>query len=628
MLVGYGDFMNPTTCPIGLKYDYSPMTANTDPYSAEMWANGDRGTKFTLDIGVDGTKVDWLNGSSEILCSHAEWPAIDIDGDYTLQFTVKRDFNAYSGYLFMGLVDGSATVTYGIRQYYQWSNSNVRTVFLGGPGHTVDITVSIPEATEFTTIWKKVSNVVSCYVNEALVGSTAYDSGNHAITTDHRPWVRLFGGKDGGLVDHLTIRDIYVVSLSQSTDCLGESEPGSGYDHTYTLETSRKNRVFFTYAENKAGFENSPESYAESNARFEGRGEMTVPEPTRVFQTNRGRFGSGEHGTEAELMGIAAPWSYRCDRPFEIGYFLSYLLGHSDRVINNSTPYIHELKCLGVDSLELPTFGFQLGDGVSNIVYSGAIVNECTIKFPFGETNGRIDATFSGFANSHYINVVDFARLPEGTISIADESISTDPILNVKGCRVWLADSLETSFGITSVDTAGEDLDINLVELTALVNSITLTISNGIRLEDRLKATARGLLNDWVRGKREIQCELNMRRDSVIVNWGQIADAETPKALEVEWLGPNIYGTEERCAFNFFIPKFQTLSAQQDMGTPVSENILTEIFMDSTGNPLLAYFKNEKSVGFNDARLITDVFKFGSGSFVFADGTYTYAIET
>lgn len=369
------------------------------------------------------------------------------------------------------------------------------------------------------------------------------------------------------------------------------------------LENRKASRVWFTYKETKTGNENSPNLYAVNGAKFEGRGMMDLPEATRQFESDKNKLGSGEHGTSTTLMTIGTPFSYKSvENPYEFAYFLAYLLGKADSVSGGAIPYTHELKHLAVGNLELPTFGFQYGTGSANRKFAGAVVNDCSVTFPFRGGNGKLDATFNGWTNGHYLSSGALTQLATGSFNAGIETVTNDPIINCKSCRVWIGDALETvGFGASSVGFAAEDLGTNLVELTPLMNNLTFTINNGMSLEEKIRAGGSGIVNDWNRGVRSLTLELNLRKDDSTLNWQTLADGSKTlnKAIEIDWAGPVIYGGAVQWGFNLFFPKVHITQAPEDGETPINVAVSTEVFQDTEGNAFYAYFRNGVQYGFN-----------------------------
>ena len=83
---------------------------------------------------------------------------------------------------------------------------------------------------------------------------------------------------------------------------------------------------------------------------------MTFPSTEPQIEMDKGKLGSGEHGTKGEIQAIWAPWSYTCDRLSEIAYFMSYFQGKSYAVSTSGSLERHELFHLAVDQRTLPSF--------------------------------------------------------------------------------------------------------------------------------------------------------------------------------------------------------------------------------------------------------------------------------
>ena len=359
------------------------------------------------------------------------------------------------------------------------------------------------------------------------------------------------------------------------------------------LTNRKSSRVWFTAAETRTGNENSPDQYASATGRFEGRGVMTFPTPSRQIESDKNKLGSGEHGKAAQLMTIATPWSYKTNRPEEIGYLLAYFMGSPDVFSGHR----HTLYHLGVDDLELPSFGFQYFDGVANKTFAGAVVNEFNFSFPFQGGNGQIEATFSGWCNAHYVAAGVITQLANGSLAAGPVNTFLEPIVNVKSCSVWLADALEPNFSSPSIEQQEEDLGANLIDITALINSATITGNNGMSMEDKIRAGGWGIINDFTRGVRAFTCELNVRKDESIINWDTLATARTQKSIELEWNGP-VIATTESYLMDLFFPVVEVNNVVEDDNTPIGQAVTTEIFQDSSARAMIASIQSSSQTAF------------------------------
>lgn len=369
------------------------------------------------------------------------------------------------------------------------------------------------------------------------------------------------------------------------------------------LKNRKEDCLFMSYAEAKTGNENAPQTYVETTARFESRALMTLPEPTRMYEDDSGKLGTGQLGRSGELMAIGTPFSVSSvERLSEFAYWLSFVTGKADHVNTiEAGVYSHMLDMLAVGSLELPTLTFEYGNKTANLVHAGNVVNDCSITIPFNSGNGKIDASFNGWGNHHYSSTGVLTKMTDGTMSSAAETISSEPLINGKCCSVWIADAMEDSFGQTSVDFTGEDLGSNLVNLTEYINSITITINNGMSLEAALRGGGCGIVNDWTRNIPAITLEINLRKDAAEADFRSIALANSQHALEILFTGPVIGETTKRYAMDLFFPVIEIRGTTEDDGTPTSHTIATKVFEDSSGYAFRAFFQTAIDEGYNAA---------------------------
>jgi hypothetical protein len=292
-------------------------------------------------------------------------------------------------------------------------------------------------------------------------------------------------------------------------------------------------------------------------------------------------------------MTIATPWSYKTNRPTEIGYLLAYFMGSPSVLLGHRNTLYH----LGDTALELPSFGFQYFDGVANKVFAGAVVNEFNFSFPFQGGNGQIEATFTGWANAHYILDGVITPLANGSMASGPVDTFAEPIVNVKSCSVWLADALEPNFSSPSIAQQSEVLGANLINITTLINSATITGNNGMSMEDKIRAGGWGIINDFTRGVRALTCELNVRKDESIIDWNAMATARTQRSIELEWNGP-VIATTESYLLDLFLPVVEVNNVVEDDNTPIGQAVTTEIFQDASARAFIASVQSSDQTAF------------------------------
>ena len=352
--------------------------------------------------------------------------------------------------------------------------------------------------------------------------------------------------------------------------------------------------AFFTYRE-------ATPFTADADEFFEGRGRMMIPEPEYQVESDYNKLGSGEHGRKNEIQAVWTPWSYTCDRMSEIMYFLSYFQGNTSENPGNvtGTAYSHRYKHLPVADRTMPTFGFQIGPAANLTVVSGCMVNEFSIAFANGG-NGVVEATFSGFGNRHQVTDGSIAALSAGTMSTGEIDFSAEPLLNYKCLNFWMGDSY-TDPGKSSVDYEGVDLGATVTNLTTLLNSITIGGSNGMSAADMARASGCGVINDRTRGDRRYTLEFSLRKDDAILNTDTLRLADTQKAYELQFFGPDIEASTPY-AIDWFFPVAQILQAPEDDASPVSKAYTTEVFEDTNGDSMIVYAQSAVSVAYNSTK--------------------------
>jgi hypothetical protein len=364
------------------------------------------------------------------------------------------------------------------------------------------------------------------------------------------------------------------------------------------LHNRKADRLFVSAAETKTGNESAPQTYKETSALLEMNVNMTKPSATPMIEVDRGKLGTGQHGTKGELQSIHTPFSISgVERLSDILYLLSYFFGKDDTIteVYTGAVYSHLLKGLTVGNLELPTFTMEYGNGTTNDVFAGCVINEFTLEIPFDSGNGKVAGSFSGFCNAHYNNGGVFTKLATGNMSSGSVSTTSEPIVNGKCANVFMSDALESPFTQSFVD---EDLNGTAVNISHLVKSITISGNNGMNIDSMLRAGGCGIINNWIRGVPSITCELTLRKDASIYDFDAAILTDTTRAIEIQFLGPVIASTY-RHGLDMFLPKVHFTSAPEDDETPVGQTVSTEVFEDANGDALIVYGQTAVSVGYN-----------------------------
>lgn len=356
------------------------------------------------------------------------------------------------------------------------------------------------------------------------------------------------------------------------------------------LINGKNQHLFTTYQESKSGNENAPQTYKKTDARVEHYGEMNLPVPTYMMESDRGKLGSGQHGTKSEVQAIYTPYSYtRAERLSEFCHWLAFMLGGGTDVNTIDTGvYSHEIKALGTTTLDMPTFTMEYGNTTANEVIAGCVVNDGSITIPLSGDSTLWESTFNGWGNNHYPNSGTLTKMSTGTMSSASEDYSGEPLLNGKCCSVYRSTAMEASFGHSSVDYTDSDLTGSPTDITSLIQSITIGFNNGMSAGDKMRGSGCGIINDWTRGLPSVTLSMTLRKNTGTVNWHTLALAETQSAIEILFQGPVISGAY-RYALDIFFPVVQVTAKTEDREVPITGELTFDVFEDSNGDAMMAY---------------------------------------
>ena len=320
-----------------------------------------------------------------------------------------------------------------------------------------------------------------------------------------------------------------------------------------------------------------------------------------MYESDEGKLGSGEHGKKHEAQAVYTPWSYNSDgRLSDIAYQLAYFMGKPYTVNTSGSLEQHQLFHLGVDNRVLPSFSFERGVGGTgkNTVYSGAMVNEFSFGIAQGG-NGRVEFTSGGFCNKHRIVAQAFALNAAGNMSSGAFDISGEPLVNYKCCRIWIGDSAN-AIKAGSAQFGGENLTGSVVEISNLIDSLTITGNNGLTGENLIRAGGCGVINNWERGDRVFTLEIVMRKDLLNgLDTDALLRADTQKAIEIQFIGPYIAGTDPYCLI-LLLPVVQIETGEtEDDGSPIAGTIPFKVYQDSTGTAMEAFVQSQVGTAYN-----------------------------
>ena len=224
--------LDPTPCELGLRYDYSLMGAPGDPYSDDLVAHGNNGVRWVISFPTnDYSYIDFISALETATdVQHAGWPAVDMDNDYFIEWTIRCD-ESWSANTGMFLFFGTPVLRrYGLLAYYSWNNQRFQLTYanaLAAPAGVI-FTQNNSFGNWYKLRYQRSGNSLNIYVNSVLRHAEAYNNAQHALIVTKKPYIQFTGADNGGVDTLLFMRDVYIVSTTQTHACLGTSSSGSG----------------------------------------------------------------------------------------------------------------------------------------------------------------------------------------------------------------------------------------------------------------------------------------------------------------------------------------------------------------------------------------------------------------
>ncbi len=378
-----------------------------------------------------------------------------------------------------------------------------------------------------------------------------------------------------------------------------------------TTQTRKESRLFLRSKETVAGTENTYDFFEPSSCI------MTSPIVIGLNEQDRGKLGSGEHGFNAKTQAVYSNFLIKCSRLSEVAFLLSYVLGETDDMLTIdgiNGVYSHALTHFGVASRSLPTYSMLYRDGEETHLLTHCLIHEFSITFNNGGS-GIVEALFHGIGNMHYSNN---GILTKKTSAVGwnsgelTDTISSEPLLNYRGCNFYLGTSLATTPLVhSSFDYSSENLT-GAENITSLINTISITGKNTNIVTDMLRAGGDGIINDRERRDYSFGVEFSIRKDDTLptTEFSQKLLSTDNCALEIAWVGKTISGSN-RYGFHVLLPCVHFTSATEDNESPISGVIGAQVMADSTGTALSCYVQNKVNKIFNGT--LTDTTTYMTG---------------
>lgn len=388
----------------------------------------------------------------------------------------------------------------------------------------------------------------------------------------------------------LAIEDNFLFTVNANGNELSLFKYKELVERTHDERSSKDRNVFFSYKE-------ATPFVADANCLFSGNGKMSFPSPTILVETDIEKIGSGEHGKKNEIQCAYSEWKYATSRLSEIAYLLSFFLGVNDRVQNPvGNVFVHEIK---EGFLSLPTFTFEYFNRNSggNYIYCGNVITDFELSFGTGSETA-ISAVFSGVGNRFHVVDGSLVENPKGTMTIGEHDFSSAPILSYRNSNLWIADDLESDFGISSVDFSSEDLGSNVTDVTTLLKNIRITGTNGMSADTMLRAGGNGTLNSSQVGSRRYNLMFDLKKDIDIIS------TETPRLEDKKYTVE--IGLESKeilsgypYAIDIFLPVVSIMRAPENNESPISKLYQTEVLENFDGDAFILYVQSKFPLSYN-----------------------------
>ena len=344
-----------------------------------------------------------------------------------------------------------------------------------------------------------------------------------------------------------------------------------------SLLSPRSHRCFFSHKEAVAG---TPDT----NCFLEGQGTIIAkPSPELIQESNKGKLGSGEHGTKREIQAIWTPFSYTAQRFSEVAFLAAYALGGTYTIGGVAPTYTHDLTLLPVGTRILPTFTMEHGDGTTNDVYAHCIINELTLSISIAGT-GVIECTVSGWMNGYSVTNGVFTKLSTGTMITPTYDIIgglSEPLIKSRSMKLFKGTGIDSVTASTASYTSGNVAGTE-VDLSTLFSTINMTINNGISVEELARGGGDGILNTQVRGERTLTLEIGIRKDIALIDMEALGLINTTFSLDLLYQGTIVPTDTARYAMKWLFPQVQIEAGyNEDDSSPIMQTWNLDVMQPS-----------------------------------------------
>jgi len=221
--------IRPDMCQRGSMYDYSPCTAITDKFCAEIQANPNRGTLFTTDYSSGNCHINFISGTYTIPVAPTTI-AIPIPATPGLNYGFYVQLYVDGGALddnctlYFGIWDNAlVSIRYGIQFDYSYSADRVRVLYYNTSmlGGYIFNKINQSGINHIVT-WERVGALLRVTCNDTNV-VVPYSVADENVCVGSRFKLNIYGSGGGGYSGNIYLKGIDTFSAFGTNICMGKS---------------------------------------------------------------------------------------------------------------------------------------------------------------------------------------------------------------------------------------------------------------------------------------------------------------------------------------------------------------------------------------------------------------------
>ncbi len=355
----------------------------------------------------------------------------------------------------------------------------------------------------------------------------------------------------------------------------------------------QQNGIYFSEKETSPNVQNT-------TCLMSGEGKMNFPSVSGEVEMNRGKLGTGQHGTKSEVTVAYVEFSYECQRLSELAFFSAYCFGKGYTPVSTTDSERHPLIPFGTtESLAMPTFTMEYGPGTAsgNDVITGCVVTEISIS---GEDSGTGVVTFTakGFGNAYSASTGVFVKNANGSMSSGslDALIAVEPLVTHQGFNFYIGDTFDP-FTTADYVVGGSNIATGEADLSGSIKTFSFTYSNTMAVRDAVAGGSNGVCSRYTRGNPTSSVEITFRENSSLVDFTTLTMNNTKKVMELNFaLG--ITANTDQYGLVLFLHNVQYGFNTSEMGTPNTLTVPVTVQENATGKSCEIAIQNLVTVGY------------------------------